>query len=131
MAYEEDIKSRSFWDWIKAHTSFMKPLHRYDGVLELTEQNLAFTGKDVKEKKDFKLEVEIGNITDIHFGFDDVFALWEERAAPWNKPLRVRYKSKDAEKTIYLFANFHHKYGMRTSDNKEVYEKLKSLLKRE
>ena len=29
MAYEEDIKSRSFWDWIKAHTSFMKPLHRY------------------------------------------------------------------------------------------------------
>jgi len=31
MAYEEDIKSRSFWDWIKAHTSFMKPLHRYKG----------------------------------------------------------------------------------------------------
>ena len=31
MAYEEDIKNRSFWDWIKAHTSFMKPLHRYKG----------------------------------------------------------------------------------------------------
>lgn len=51
MAYEEDIKSRSFCDWIKAHTSFMKPLHRYDGVLELTEQKMKFTGRDVKEKR--------------------------------------------------------------------------------
>lgn len=48
----------------------MKPLHRYDGVLEMTEQKLEFTGRDVKEKKEFKLEIEIGNITDIHFGFD-------------------------------------------------------------
>jgi len=48
---------------------------------------LAFTGRDVKEKKEFKLEVEIGNITDIYFGFDDVFTGWEDRAAPWNKPL--------------------------------------------
>ena len=131
MAYEEDIKSRSFWDWIKAHTSFMKPLHRYDGVLELTEQKMKFTGRDMKEKKDFNLEVEFGNITDIHFGFDDVFTGWEDRAAPWNKPSRVRYKSKEGEKTVYLFANFHHKYGMRNSDNKEVFEKLKSLLKGE
>ena len=128
MAYEEDIKSRGFWDWIKAHTSFMKPLHRYDGVLELTEQRVTFTGRDVKEKKDFKLEVEIGNITDIHFGFDDVFTGWEDRAAPWNKPLRVGYKSKEGERTIYLFVNFHRKYGMRTSDNKEAFEELKSLL---
>jgi len=128
MAYEEDIKSRSLWDWIKAHTSFMKPLHRYDGVLELTEQKMEFTGKDVKEKKDLNLEVEIGNIIDVHFEFDKVFTGWEDRAAPWNKPLRVRYKPKEGERTIYLFVKFHHKYGMRTSDNKEDLEKLKSLL---
>ena len=53
----------------------------------MTKQKLAFTGRDVKEKKEFKLEVEIGNITDIYFGFDDVFTGWEDRAAPWNKPL--------------------------------------------
>lgn len=39
MAYKENIESRGFWDWIKAHTSFMKPLHRYQGVLELNEKN--------------------------------------------------------------------------------------------
>jgi len=130
MAYEEDIKSRGFWDWIKAHTSFMKPLHRYDGILELNELKMTFTGRDIKEGKDYNLEVEIGDITDIHFGFDDVFTGWEDRAAPWNKPLRLKYNSKRGGKTIYLFANFHHKYGMRASDNKEVYENLKSILGR-
>ncbi|MBC7188904.1 hypothetical protein H5U35_01645, partial [Candidatus Aerophobetes bacterium] len=49
MAYKEDIESRSFWDWIKAHTSFMKPLHRYEGVLELNEKKMSFAGRDVKE----------------------------------------------------------------------------------
>ena len=122
MAYEENIKSRNFWDWIKAHTSFMKPLHKYKRVLELYEQKMTFTGKDVKVDKDFNLEIATGDITDIHLGFDDVFAGWEDGAAPWNKPLRVRYKSKEGEKTIYLFVNFHHKYGFRTSSNKEAYE---------
>lgn len=45
MAYEEDIKSRDFWDWVKAHTSFMKPLHRYEGFLDLNEGKITFTGK--------------------------------------------------------------------------------------
>lgn len=66
MAYEKDIKSRGFWDWVKAHTSFMKPLHRYEGVLELDEQKMTFTGKDVKVDKDFNLEIATGDITDIH-----------------------------------------------------------------
>lgn len=85
MAYDEDIKSRSFWDWIKAHTAFMNPLHRYKGVLELDVQKMTFTGKDVKVDKDFNLEI---------------------------------------------FVNFHRKYGMRTSDNKEVFEKLESYSRR-
>lgn len=81
-----------------------------------------------KVDKNFNLEIVTGDITDIHFGFDDVFTGWEDRAAPWNKPLRVRYKSKEGEKSIYLFVNFHNKYGMRTSDNKEVHENLKAIL---
>jgi hypothetical protein len=128
MAYKEDIESRGFWDWIKAHTSFMKPLHRYEGLLELNEGKITFTGKDVKEDKIFNLEIVTKDITDIHFEFDDIFTGWEDRGAPWNKPLKLRYKSKEGEKTIYLFVNFHHKHGMRTSDNKEVHENLKTIL---
>lgn len=128
MAYKEDIESRSFWDWVKAHTSFMKPLHRYEGSLELNEEEVVFTGEDIKEKKDFNLKIHIEDITDLYLGFDNVFTGWEDRAYPWNKPLRVRYKSKEGEKTIYFFVNSHRKYGMRTSDNKEVYERLKIFL---
>ena len=49
MAYEEDIKNRSLLDWLKAHTSGFKPLHRYEGVFELCENKIVFDGKDVKE----------------------------------------------------------------------------------
>lgn len=52
-----------------------------------------------------------------------------DRVYPWNKPLRIRYKSDQEERTIYLFVRFHHKYGIRASDNKKVYEKLKQILK--
>ena len=54
--------------------------------LELYEQKRTFTGKDVKVDN---LEIATGDITDIHIGFDDVFAGWEDGAAPWNKPLRA------------------------------------------
>jgi hypothetical protein len=94
----------------------------------LNEGKINFTGKDTKENKDFNLEIATGDITDVHFGFDNVFTGWEDRAAPWNKPLKVRCKFKEGEKAIYLFVNFHHKYGIRTSDNKEVYRKLKASL---
>jgi len=131
MAYEEDIKRRGFIDWLKAHTTGFKPLHRYEGVLELNDNELIFSGKDVKEDKEFKLKIPLKNITDIYYGFDNVFKGREERAWPWNKPLRIRYKSEDGkEETIYLFAHFHHKRGIRTSDNKEVYEKLKEIIKK-
>jgi hypothetical protein len=128
MAYEEDIKSRSFWDWLKAHTSFMKPLHRYQGILEVKEDKIAFSGKDIKEDGDLFLEIAIADIADINLGYDDVFTGWEDRAAPWNKPLRIISRTKEGENTIYLFANFHYKNGMRSSDNKEVFEKLMVVL---
>jgi len=134
MAYDKDIKDRSFWDWMKAHTSGFKPLHRYEGVLELNENQIIFSGKDVKEGGKIRLKIPIKNIIDVYFGWDKVFTGFPlsktgDRAYPWNKPLRIKYRSDQEEKTIYLFVRFHRKYGIRTSDNKEVYEKLKQILK--
>lgn len=129
MAYEEDIKSRTWIDWMKAHTSGFKPLHRYKGVLELSNNELIFTGRDVKENKEFQIKILIKDITDVHYGFDDVFKGREERAWPWNKPLRVKYRSESGERTMYLFAHFHYKKLIRASDNKEVYKKLKEIIK--
>jgi hypothetical protein len=134
MAYEEDIKDRSFRDWMKAHTSGFEPLHRYEGTLGLNEERITFDGKDVKEAKDFDIEIPLKDIADVYFGWDDVFTGFPltkagERAYPWNKPLRLRYRGGQEERTIYLFAHFHHARGIRASDNKEVYEKLKAFVK--
>lgn len=119
-AFEEDIKSRSWLDWLKAHTSGFKPLHRYEGILELRNNELIFDGKDVKENKNFQLKISLKDITDVHYGFDEVFKGREERARPWNKPLRVKYQSENGVRTIYLFVHFHHKKGIRTSDKQRT-----------
>lgn len=133
MAYEKDIKEWSFWNCMKAHTSFFKSLHRYEGVLQLGEKKLTFEGKDIEEDKSFSLEVPLKNLTDVYLGWDKVFkgvpmSRTGDRAYPWNKPLRIRYKRGGEEKTIYLFARFHRRWGIRASDNKEVYGKLKEYV---
>jgi hypothetical protein len=135
MAYEEDIKSRSFWDWIKAHTSFFRPLHRYAGVLELDDDSIIFDGMDLRQGVGFHLEIPVDDITDVYLGWDDVFTGFPlsragDRAYPWNKPLRLRYRANQAEKTIYLFVRFHRKWGIRASDNRAVYEILTKHLER-
>ena len=121
LAFEEDIKEADFIDWLEAHTSFMMPLHRYKGMIELNSDNIVFTGVDVKNGEEYNLEIPIKNINDVHLGFDDVFKRRDDRS-PWNKPLRIRFKEDDDEKTIYLFINFHR--TLRTTDNKKVYQKL-------
>jgi hypothetical protein len=133
LAYEEDIKSRSVLDWLKAHTSGFKPLHRYRGTLELDGGKIVFNGKDLKEGADFHLEIAPKDITDVYLGWDSVYTGFPgskagDRAYPWNKPLRIRYRSEEGEKTIYIFANFHHRHGIRASDNRQVLERLKPIL---
>ena len=49
LSFDEDIRNRSLIDWVKAHTSGFKPLHRYEGIFELNEGKLTFNGKDIKE----------------------------------------------------------------------------------
>ena len=134
MAYEEDIKNGKFTDWLKALTSGFKPLHRYEGIFELNEGAIIFEGRNVKEDKNFRLEIPIEKVTDVYLGWDDVFTGFPgnragDRAYPWNKPLRIRYESEQGERTIYLFVHFHRKWGIRASDNKDVYEKLKEIKK--
>ncbi len=128
LAFEEDVKTRGLLDWIKAHTSGFKPLHRYEGVLEVKEGELIFSGRDVKKARGFRLKIPLKDIADVYLGFDDVFRGREERAWPWNKPLRIRYRTGSRVKTVYLFAEFRRKFGIiRTSSNREVLETIERL----
>ena len=128
MAFEEDIKNRSFIDWIKSHTSFMKPLHRYEGIFEVNDDTIEFLGEDVKEKKDYTFRIKTADIEDVKYGYDDVFTGWEDRAAPWNKPLKICFKSNNNKKCIYLFVSFHRKKVMRSSENEKVCHQIKSVI---
>lgn len=47
-AFEEDILSRSWLDWITAHISLGMPLHRYEGQLNVLPDKLNFVGIDKK-----------------------------------------------------------------------------------
>ena len=131
LAFEEDIKERSFIEWLEAHTSGFKPLHRYEGTFEIKSDKIVFDGIDKKGIKDLHLEIMINDIIDVYYGFDDIFKGREERSWPWNKPLRITFHYKNKVRKTYLFVNFHHKMGIRTSDNEKVYEILSELVERE
>ena len=124
MAYKEDIKHRGFLDWLKAHTSFVKPLHRYEGNITLSDEKIVFDGKDKKTKNDCAIEINKIDVTDIYLGFDDVFKRGEERSLGISfQPLRIVFSKDEKEYILYLIIDFNRL--LRATKNKEWYEELK------
>jgi hypothetical protein len=124
MAYKEDIKHRGFLDWLKAHTSFVKPLHRYEGNITLSDEKIVFDGKDIKTKNDCAIEINKIDVTDIYLGFDDVFKRGEERSLGISfQPLRIVFSKDEKEYILYLIIDFNRL--LRATKNKEWYEELK------
>jgi hypothetical protein len=124
MAYKEDIKHRGFLDWMKAHTSFVKPLHRYEGNIILSHEKIMFDGKDTKTKNDYAIEINKMDVTDIYLGFDDVFKRGEDRSLGISfQPLRIIFSKDEKEYILYLIIDFNRL--LRASKNKEWYEELK------
>jgi hypothetical protein len=81
LAFKQDIEHRGLLDWLEAHTSFMRPLHRYYGILEINHANLLFSGKDEKTGSSYDLVVKISEITGIHLGM--MILLRELKIALW------------------------------------------------
>lgn len=124
MAYKEDIKHRSFLDWMKAHTSFAKPLHRYEGNLTLSDEKIMFDGKDTKTKNHTAIEINKTEVTNLYLGFDDVFRRGEDRSLGIGfQPLRIIFSKDEKERTLYLIIDFNRL--LRTTKNQEWYEELK------
>ncbi len=125
-AYAEDIKNRTFMDWLRAHTSYMKPLYRYQGMLTLDEQTLIFHGFDRNDQSPYRIEIPLHQLQNVHFGFDEVFRRREDRQLGLFKfrPLRLKFTMNDEERTLYLFAHFRNSIVGRLTDNHEIYLKL-------
>lgn len=112
-------------DWLAAHVSFGKPLHRYEGMLTLRNNFLQLAGNDKMTKSEFYLEIYKHEIEQLYLGFDEAFSISETRglvptALGW-MPLRISFIKNEEERTLYLISNYH--FGK--SDNGEYFEFLK------
>ena len=109
MISEEDIEQLlAEWDnvpsWIKIHVSVKQPAHRCEGQLLLQDETLVFHGRDMKEGRDFQLEIPLDAITDVNMGFDEEV---EARIAfdfgtGGFEPFTVRYQDNGENQTIYF-----------------------------
>jgi hypothetical protein len=120
--FEDDILNRSWLDWLTAHLSLGKPLHRYEGMLTLYANTLELLGQDKKTKEDFSLEIYKQEIEQLYLGFDEAFNASETRSLglTW-LPLRLLFSKNGQERKLYLIIN----YNFGRTDNKEYFEFLK------
>jgi hypothetical protein len=120
-AFEEDIQSRSWLDWLKAHTSFLKPLHRFEGMMTVYTNSLNFSGVDKRSQEQVSFDVNKHDVTQLYLGFDETFNLLETRGPGFWLPLRITFLRDGREEKLYLITN----YNFGFSDNKNCFEFLK------
>lgn len=123
--FEEDIRSRSWLEWLRAHISFEKPLHRYEGIATLYATSIILEGFDNRGKEEVNLEIYKYAIEQLYHGFDSVFSVTESRGLglTWH-PVRLTYTSENLIKNVYLIVNY--RFGK--TDNLEFFEFLKQWL---
>lgn len=124
-AFEEDILSRNWLDWLEAHTSFLKPLHRYEGVMTIFPERLNFDGVDKRTHKEVSLDIYKYQIEQLYLGFDKTFNAMETRSfgLAW-LPLRVMFEQDGSEKKLYMITN----YNFGTTTDKDCFEFLKNWI---
>jgi hypothetical protein len=127
LAFKEDIEHRGLWDWLEAHTSFMRPLHRYYGILQVNQDNFLFSGTDQKTCNSFDLLIKISEITGVHLGYDNIFKRIEDRSLGIFHfvPLRIDFRKDMLEESIYVFANY--SSLIRHSDNQKLFDELNAI----
>ena len=113
LASSDDIKNRTFKDWLSAHNSFGSPLHRYDGELILGKDQLQYIGIDTKNQNaGFSLIIYKYQIEQIYYGFDDVFHMHESRNLGLNwKPIRIKIIENGMEKDLYFITYLENGYN--------------------
>lgn len=124
LAFKADIEHKGLIDWLEAHTSFMRPLHRYIGTLVVSQDSVSFSGEDEKMGSRFNLVIPRPGITGLHLGFDPVFKRIDDRSLGIFHfvPLRIDFTQNKRDESIYIFANYSRL--LRQSDNSQVYEEL-------
>jgi hypothetical protein len=124
LAFKTDIDHKGLIDWLAAHTSFLRPLHRYVGVFVVDKKSVSFSGEDGKTGSKFNLTIPGADITGLHLGFDNIFKRIDDRALGIFHfvPLRIDFTQNRKDDSIYVFANYSRL--LRQSDNDQLYAEL-------
>lgn len=124
-AFEDDIVSKTWSEWLSAHLSFSKPLHRYEGELDVSDSALLFSGVDRRSGEQVQFELPRHQISQLYLGFDETFRAIDTRGfgLSW-KPLRIVFSQERLERKVYLIVNF----GFGKIENDDFFEYLKSWL---
>ncbi len=125
LSFSEDIRQRTFFDWLDAHISTAQPLHRYKGLLKLDRDKISFYGTEKKTGNDFRLFIYRYEILQLYHGFDDVFTALETRnlGLSW-KPLRISFTREKVDFHVYLIMD----YAFGRTTNEAWMETLKTWL---
>ena len=135
MIAEEDITQllsdwRSVPAWIKDHVSTRQPIHRYEGELLIECETLVFTGHDIREGKDFNLEIPLANITDIGLRFSEQLKASIDRTFGIGGPVPfvVQYQHDGRSETLYFNTSFKSCFAHTEGNNRHWYETLYEIL---
>jgi hypothetical protein len=130
VSFEQDILERGLLSWLRNHTSFVTPSHRYEGNISLRENTMVLQGRDKQTNADWYLEVVKEEITDVFLGFDDVYRKREERSMGIAfQPLRVRFTKSGEEHSMYLLIDVNR--WTRGNRNGEWFERINAWREQE
>jgi len=135
MITEEDIKQllndwRNVPAWIKAHVLPKNPAHRYEGELAIDKEMLVFSGRDIREGRDFKLEMALANIISIELQFSDQLNACIDAAFDIGGPVPLAAHYQDNARSERLFFNtgFIGCTACAEASNRRWYETLNGLV---
>jgi hypothetical protein len=137
MIAEGDIKQLlADWEsvpgWIKAQVSARQPAYRYDGELTIEGERLVFVGYDIKEGRDFILEIPLASITNVGLRFSDQL---QESIDPafgigGPVPFAVQYQHNGRSETLYINTSLDNCFTHVEGNNRHWYETLYGILAR-
>lgn len=135
MITEEDIR-QLLWDWhsvpswIKAQVSARQQSYRYEGDLTIADDVLAFAGHDIKECKDFVLEIPLDSVTDVGLRFSKQLEASIDPVLGIGGPVpfAIEYRHNGRSETLYFNASFKACFAHTEGNNRHWYETLYGIV---
>ncbi|MFH1751781.1 MAG: hypothetical protein ABH821_02485 [archaeon] len=127
MIFEEDLLDPGFNSWIESQN--LRPLHRFEGLIELGSRFLEFSGNDKRTNSNYKFKVFLEEITDVYYGWDRVFGASQNYSnLATLRPLRISFGNEKEEKNVYFFIGLNN--VIHTTKNLQWFNELKSMARK-